>query len=101
VIEAIRRARVLQPDAKIEVEVETLDALQEALQAKADLILLDNMMPEMVAEAVRSAGGRAYLEASGGITLDNVRKYASAGVNGISIGALTHSVTAVDISLRI
>jgi nicotinate-nucleotide pyrophosphorylase (carboxylating) len=101
VIEAIARTRILQPQARIEVEVENLEALEEALRAKADLILLDNMPPEMVGEAVRIGSGRAYLEASGGITLANVREYASKGVNGISIGALTHSVTAVDISLRI
>ncbi len=101
VAEAILRARILQPDAKIEVEVETLDMLEEALTAKADLILLDNMPPSLVREAVGIVGGRAYLEASGGINLDTVRAYAETGVNGISIGALTHSVPAVDISLRI
>lgn len=101
VLEAIHRARILQPQAKIEVEVESLAALEEALQGKADVILLDNMFPSAVAEAVKIAGGRTYLEASGGITLENVRDYAAAGVNGISIGALTHSVAAVDISLRI
>ena len=101
VLEAIHRARILQPQAKIEVEVESLAALEEALQGKADVILLDNMFPTAVAEAVKIAGGRTYLEASGGITLENVRDYAAAGVNGISIGALTHSVAAVDISLRI
>lgn len=101
IIEAVLRARILQPEAKIEVEVETLDMLEEALKAKADLILLDNMSPSLVAEAVGIAQGKAYLEASGGITLDNVRAYAATGVNGISIGALTHSVPAVDISLRI
>lgn len=99
--EAIRRAKILQPQAKIEIEVESLMALEEALQEKADLILLDNMSPALVADAVKIAHGSAYLEASGGITLTNVREYASAGVHGISIGALTHSVTAVDISLRI
>lgn len=101
VLEAIHRARILQPQAKIEVEVESLAALEEALQGKADVILLDNMFPSAVVEAVKIAGGKAYLEASGGITLENVREYAAAGVNGISIGALTHSVAAVDISLRI
>ncbi len=101
VLEAIHRARILQPQVKIEVEVESLAALEEALQGKADVILLDNMFPSAVAEAVKIAGGRVYLEASGGITLENVRDYAETGVNGISIGALTHSVAAVDISLRI
>jgi nicotinate-nucleotide pyrophosphorylase (carboxylating) len=100
VYEAIRRARALHPEAKIEIEVENLAMLEEALEEKADLIMLDNMNPSLVAEAVRIARAQAYLEASGGITLDNVRKYAAAGVDGISIGALTHSAKAVDISLR-
>lgn len=101
VLEAIRRAKVLQPQARIEVEVKSLADLEEALRGKADVILLDNMTPAIVAEAVKVSQGKAYLEASGGITLDNVREYASAGVNGISIGTLTHSVAAVDISMRI
>lgn len=100
VLEAIRRAKILQPQVKIEVEVESLAALEEALQGKADVILLDNMFPSAVAEAVKIGQGKAYLEASGGITLENVRDYAATGVDGISIGALTHSVAAVDISLR-
>jgi nicotinate-nucleotide pyrophosphorylase (carboxylating) len=99
--EAILRARILQPDAKIEIEVESLAMLEEALSAQADLILLDNMPPELIREAVQLANGKVYLEASGGITLENVRAYAETGVNGVSIGALTHSVPAVDISLRI
>ncbi len=101
VLEAIRRAKILQPQAKIEVEVESLANLEEALRGKADVILLDNMIPAIAAEAVKISQGKAYLEASGGITLDNVREYASAGVNGISIGVLTHSVTAVGISMRL
>ncbi len=99
--EAIRRAKALQPHSKVEVEVESLSALEEALQENADLILLDNMTAARVAEAVKIAKGKAYLETSGGITLSNVREYASTGVNGTSIGALTHSVKAVDISMRI
>ncbi|MBI2809849.1 MAG: carboxylating nicotinate-nucleotide diphosphorylase [Candidatus Melainabacteria bacterium] len=98
--DAIRRSRILQPQVKIEIEVENLSMLEEALAAKADVILLDNMPAEMVAQAVKLANGQAYLEASGGITIETVREYAAAGVNGISIGALTHSVKAVDISLR-
>ena len=100
VFEAIRRAKIAQPHAKIEVEVESLSALEEALEAKAEVVMLDNMPSALVAQAVKIAHGKAYLEASGGITLDNVREYAATGVNGISIGALTHSVNAVDISLR-
>lgn len=101
VLEAIRRARILQPQVKVEVEVENLMDLEDALREKVDLVLLDNMSPAMVAEAVKISQGKAYLEASGGITLGNVREYALTGVNGISIGALTHSVSAVDISMRI
>lgn len=101
VLEAVRRARALQPHAKIEVEVESLLSLEEALAAKADTIMLDNMPLPLVAEAVKIAQEKSYLEASGGITLANVRDFAATGVNGISIGALTHSVSAVDISLRI
>ena len=101
ILEAIRRAKILQPQLKVEVEVENLNALEEALEGKADVILLDNMSSSNVAQAVKIAQGKAYLEASGGISLANVREYASTGVNGVAIGALTHSATAVDISLRI
>jgi nicotinate-nucleotide pyrophosphorylase (carboxylating) len=86
---------------RIEVEVTTLDGVKEALGAGADAILLDNMTPEMVAEAVKTAGGRALLEASGGMNLGNVRAYAETGVDLISVGALTHSAPAVDISLEV
>lgn len=102
---AVERARrQLGHKYKIEVEVSTLEDLQEALQAHADVILLDNMPPEMVREAVRRAREYApdvLLEASGGITLENVRAYAEAGVDLISIGALTHSAPAADISLKV
>lgn len=89
---------------KIEVEVHTLEELREALAARADVILLDNMPPEIVQEAVRitrEASPDVLLEASGSITLENVRQYAEAGVDLISVGALTHSAPAVDISLKI
>ncbi len=92
---------------KIEVEVATLDQVRQALDAGADIILLDNMAPEMVREAVgivetrEPAERRTLLEASGGIDLSNVRAYAEAGVDLISIGALTHSAPAVDISFKI
>jgi len=99
--EAIIRARALQPEAKIEIEVEDIAMLKEALAAKADLILLDNMPTEMMKECVEITAGRAYLEASGGMTLKRLRETAESGVNGISIGALTHSVSAIDISLRV
>jgi nicotinate-nucleotide pyrophosphorylase (carboxylating) len=99
--EAIDRARKLHPSIPLEVEVENLSDFKEALDAKAEVIMLDNMPVPIVAEAVALAQGKAYLEASGGINLSNVREYAMTGVNGISIGSLTHSINAVDISLRL
>lgn len=88
---------------KIEVEVETLEQLNEALEAGADIIMLDNMTLEMMKEAVQMAKGRALLEASGNVALDGERSakaIAETGVDIISVGALTHSVSALDISLR-
>ena len=98
--ESIQKARALRPDLPIEIEVDTLAQLKEALTYQPNAIMLDNMSPEMVQEAVQIAGGKVYLEASGGITLSNVRSYAKSGVNGISIGALTHSIDAIDLSLN-
>ncbi|MBQ1991458.1 MAG: carboxylating nicotinate-nucleotide diphosphorylase [Clostridia bacterium] len=86
---------------KIEVEVRNLDELKEAIEANVDVIMLDNMSPELMAEAVKITDGRALLEASGGITSDTIRAVAESGVDIISIGALTHSVKAFDISLKI
>ncbi|MEE0060915.1 MAG: carboxylating nicotinate-nucleotide diphosphorylase [Acutalibacteraceae bacterium] len=86
---------------KIEVEVRNLDELKEAIDANVDVIMLDNMSPELMAEAVKITDGRALLEASGGITSDTIRAVAESGVDIISIGALTHSVKAFDISLKI
>jgi len=87
--------------AKIEVEVENLSQLQKALEMKVDIIMLDNMNLETMKEAVKMAKGKAIIEASGGITLEKVRKIAQTGVNLISIGALTHSVKSLDISMEI
>lgn len=84
---------------KVEIEVETLEQLEEVLDAGADLVLLDNMSAERMSEAVRIASGRAILEASGGITLDTVAQVAATGVDIISVGALTHSATALDFGL--
>ena len=96
----IERARAAAPHtAKIECEVDSLAQLDEALAAGADIVLLDNMSDEVVREAVRRAGGKALLEASGGITLARVADLARAGVDAISVGALTHSVKAADIGL--
>jgi nicotinate-nucleotide pyrophosphorylase (carboxylating) len=87
-------------DAWIQIEVETLDQLHEALEAGATMVLLDNMSIERMSEAVRISAGRAELEASGGITLDNVRAIAETGVDRISIGSLTKDIQAVDFSMR-
>lgn len=84
---------------KVEIEVETLEQLEEVLDAGADLVLLDNMSAERMSEAVRIASGRAILEASGGINLDTVAQVAATGVDIISVGALTHSATALDFGL--
>ncbi len=86
---------------KIEVEVRNLDELKEAIGAKVDVIMLDNMSPELMAEAVKITDGRALLEASGGITSETIRAVAESGIDIISIGALTHSVKAFDISMKI
>ncbi len=95
-LEACRRR--LSHLQKIEIEVTSLDELEEALESGADAVLLDNMEPETVAEAVRLAGGRCQLEVSGGVHEGNLLAYAQAGVDFISLGALTHSYSAVDIS---
>ena len=86
---------------KIELEVRNLDELGQALEAGVDVIMLDNMSTEMMRDAVAITNGRALLEASGGITDDRIREIAETGVDIISMGALTHSVTALDISLKI
>ena len=98
---AVSRAKEGAPHTiKVEVEVEDLRELQEAIEAGADAVLLDNMAPAMLEEAVAQTGGRALLEASGGVTLDNVAQIAATGVDIISVGALTHSAPATDISLN-
>ena len=85
---------------KIEVETRTLDEVREALEAGADIIMLDNMSNETMAEAVKIVDGKALLEASGNLTKERLRSVAQLGVDILSIGALTHSVTAFDISMR-
>ncbi len=97
---AVRRAReYTPPGTRVEVEVESLEAATTALEAGVDVILLDNMDPEEMRECVQMVDGRVKLEASGGITLDNVRDVALTGVDFISIGALTHSAPALNMSL--
>ena len=86
---------------RIEVECDTLDQVREAVEAGADIILFDNMTPEQMREGVAICKGRALTEASGGITIDTVRDVAETGVDLLSTGAVTHSVTALDISLEV
>ena len=86
---------------KIEVEVTTVEEAVEAVEAGADIVMLDNMSVEEMRCAVKSVGGRVLVEASGGVTLDNVKSVAETGVDLISVGALTHSVKALDISLEL
>jgi len=102
ITEAVRRARRgIAHTLKIEVEVRNRTELEEALAAGADIIMLDNMSAGDMKAAVAATDGRVPLEASGNVTLDNVRTIAMTGVNFISVGALTHSVHAADISLLI
>lgn len=99
--EAVRRAKTGHHLTKIEIEVEDLRALNEAIEAGADIIMLDNMTIGDIRKAVKISAGRVILEASGGVTLENVRGIAETGVDLISVGALTHSAPSVDISLKI
>ncbi len=97
--EALRRARAAYPDLPLEVECRTREEIAEALAAGAPRILLDNMDAPALVAAVGQVGGRAELEASGGITIDSVRDSAVPGLDFISVGALTHSAPALDLSL--
>ncbi|MGH9355980.1 MAG: carboxylating nicotinate-nucleotide diphosphorylase [Terriglobia bacterium] len=103
--QAMQAVRTLRGEARfIEIEVTTIDEMQQALAQSPDMILLDNMPPEAVRHAVklvRQQDGKILIEASGGITLANVRAYAEAGADWISVGALTHSAPAADLSLEI
>lgn len=96
---AIRRARELSPASRIEIECITADQVATAASAGADIILLDNMPLDLMRECVRVTERRCALEASGGVTLDNVRAIAETGVNMISVGALTHSASALNLAL--
>jgi nicotinate-nucleotide pyrophosphorylase (carboxylating) len=100
--EAVRRARARAPHTlRVEVEVEDTRAVTEALEAGADVLLLDNMTPKQVEQVVQLVGNRALLEVSGGVSQQTVRYYAEAGARFISVGALTHSAPAVDLSLEL
>jgi nicotinate-nucleotide pyrophosphorylase (carboxylating) len=96
---AFAAVRAMWPGLPVEVEVDTLDELAQALDAGADLVLLDNMGTDLLREAVRATAGRARLEASGGLTLDNAAAVAATGVDYLAVGALTHSAPVLDIAL--
>lgn len=101
ILPALAQAQaVAHPGTLLEIEVETLDQLEEALQAGAKLILLDNFDIPLLREAVQQTGHRAILEASGNVSLENVRAIAETGVNRISIGSLTKHLKAIDLSMR-
>ena len=100
IAEAVNRVRATNTNLEIEVEARTLGHVREALELGVERILLDNMTVEMMREAVLLNSGRARLEASGNVTLDTVRKIAECGVDFISVGALTHSARAFDVSLK-
>jgi nicotinate-nucleotide pyrophosphorylase (carboxylating) len=101
---AVKQAHTIAPGKHVEVEVETMSQLDEAIEAGADTIMLDNFTPEEMIAAVQltraKTSGKVKLEASGGITTDSLRQYAETGVDFISIGALTKDCTAVDLSMR-
>jgi nicotinate-nucleotide pyrophosphorylase (carboxylating) len=98
---AVELAKMRHHLLKVEVEVKTLDELKEAIYAGADAVMLDNMSINDMKEAVKTAKGKVVLEASGNVNLENVRSIAETGVDIISIGAITHSARAVDISMKI
>ena len=101
ILRSVERARKAYPELEIEVEVDTLEELDEAIKSGCEYILLDNMTTEMMAEAVKRNNGRAKLEASGNITIERLPEIAATGVDFASSGALTHSVKSADISLDI
>lgn len=101
VVEAVRRMRAVAADAPIEVEAQSLDEVDAALVAGADIVLLDNLSTPDIIEAVKRCRGRARTEVSGGLTLDRMRELIETGADAVSIGALTHSAPAADLSLEI
>jgi nicotinate-nucleotide pyrophosphorylase (carboxylating) len=96
---AVRAGRERFPELPLEVECRTLEEVREALEAGAPRLLLDNMVPGMLRAVAREVAGRAELEASGGVTLETLRAHADTGVDFVSVGALTHSAPALDLSL--
>jgi nicotinate-nucleotide pyrophosphorylase (carboxylating) len=99
VAQAVRKAKAANTGMQVQVEVDRLDQLEPALAAGADRLLLDNMDPAVLREAVAVVRGRVPLEASGGVTLETIRFIAETGVNFISVGRITQSAPAVDIGL--
>ncbi|MBV9528534.1 carboxylating nicotinate-nucleotide diphosphorylase [Sphingomonas sp.] len=99
IVEAVRRARSANTGLHVQVEVDRIDQIEPALEAGADRLLLDNMMPATLREAVVLVNGRVPLEASGGVTLDTIRAIAESGVDFVSVGRITQSAPAVDIGL--
>jgi nicotinate-nucleotide pyrophosphorylase (carboxylating) len=100
IAQTIKNAKQLNPGKPVEVETESLEELTEAIEAGADMIMIDNYTTDMMREAVRINAGRAALENSGNVTLDTLREYAETGVDYISVGALTKHVKAMDLSMR-
>lgn len=100
IVQAIAKAHQIAPSKPVEVEVETWDELNQALEAKADIVMLDNFSQQQMIDAVKHVAGRCKLEASGNITIENLREVASTGVDYISMGVLTKDVKAVDLSMR-
>ncbi len=100
IAQAIAKAHSIAPGKPVEVEVETWDELNQALEAKADIVMLDNFSQQQMIDAVKHVAGRCKLEASGNITIANLREVATTGVDYISMGVLTKDVIAVDLSMR-
>ena len=100
IAQAIAKAHKIAPGKPVEVEVETWDELNQAIEAKADIVMLDNFSQQQMIDAVKHVAGRCKLEASGNITLDNLAEVAKTGVDYISMGVLTKDVKAVDLSMR-
>jgi nicotinate-nucleotide pyrophosphorylase (carboxylating) len=101
VTEAVRRMKAAKPEMPIEVEAQSLEQVDQALESGADIVLVDNMTIEEITEAVRRARGRAQVEISGGVTLEQLPALARTGANYVSIGALTHSAAAADLSFEL
>ena len=100
VINAVKTAREQHQDLDIEIEVENIEELQEAIEARADIAMIDNFSSDMTNQAVKIAKGKIKLEASGGIDLSSIAAIADTGVDYISVGALTKEVTPIDLSMR-